>query len=85
MRAFWFIFLGLLLIHQDFWNWSSEEIIAWGMPVGLIYHAGFSIACSLLGVWAVCRAWPTSWEQYAAQQDETSEGTTEKNLINSSK
>ncbi len=70
MKIFWGLFLGLLVLHQDFWNWSSEEISLLGMPVGLFYHALFSIACSILGAWAVRWAWPKEWEEYAEQRSD---------------
>jgi hypothetical protein len=71
MGMFWFFFLLMLVLHQDFWNWSSAEILFLGMPVGLSYHAFFSVACSLLGSWAVIWAWPASWEKYAEETDNT--------------
>ena len=58
MKIFWGLFFALLFLHQDFWNWSSEEVILLGMPIGLLYHAFFSIACSVLGFWAVVKTWP---------------------------
>jgi hypothetical protein len=68
MKIFWIFFLALLFLHQDFWNWSSEEMVFWGVPIGLFYHALFSLACSGLGAWAVLRAWPSDWEQYAENE-----------------
>ena len=73
MKIFWVIFLALLVLHQDFWNWSNEDVFAWGMPIGLFYHAFFSIACACLGVWAVLRAWPKDWENYAEQATDEEE------------
>ena len=65
MKIFWILFWALLFLHQDFWNWSSEEMVLGGVPIGLFYHALFSLACSGLGAWAILRAWPSNWEQYA--------------------
>jgi len=70
MKVFWTVFLVLLFLHQDFWNWASEDVFALGIPPGLLYHAFFSLACSGLGAWAVFRAWPEEWEQYAEQSSE---------------
>jgi uncharacterized membrane protein YozB (DUF420 family) len=70
MGMFWFFFFLLLFLHQDFWNWSTEEVSFLGMPRGLFYHAIFSVACSLLGAWAVIRAWPAKWEKYADIKDD---------------
>ena len=78
MRTFWLFFLVLLFVHQDFWNWSDQSLVGLGMPIGLFYHALFSLACSALGVWAVTRAWPTEWEKYA---EEKSPPSTKSNQI----
>jgi len=78
MRTFWLFFLVLLFVHQDFWNWPDESLVGLGMPIGLFYHALFSLACSALGVWAVTRAWPTEWEKYA---EEKSPPSTKSNQI----
>jgi hypothetical protein len=69
MGFFWLFFFLMLFLHQDFWNWSTEAISFLGMPIGLFYHALFSVACSLLGAWAVIRAWPAKWEKYADVKD----------------
>lgn len=73
MKMFWFFFLLMLFLHQDFWNWSSQNPSLLGIPVGLFYHAIFSIACSLLGAWAVIRAWSEQWEKYAEEVDESAD------------
>ena len=78
MRTFWLFFLVLFFLHQDFWNWSDESLVGLGMPIGLFYHALFSLACSALGFWAVTRAWPTEWEKYA---EEKSPPSTKSNQI----
>ena len=71
MGMFWLFFLVMLFLHQDFWNWSTEEVSFLGMPTGLFYHTIFSIACSLLGAWAVICAWPVKWEKYADEDDDS--------------
>jgi len=68
MKISWILFWALLFLHQDFWNWSSEEMVLGGVPIGLFYHALFSLACSGLGAWAVLRAWPSDWEEYAEDE-----------------
>jgi hypothetical protein len=53
----------LYLLHQDFWFWTTARplVLGW-LPVGLFYHAAYTIATSL--VLAVClRAlWPSELE-----------------------
>lgn len=73
MGIFWFFFALLLILHQDFWNWSSQRFVFWGMPIGLFYHTVFSLSCSLLGFYAVVRAWPEYWEKYAEDPESSSE------------
>ena len=40
------------------------------MPVGLAYHAGFSVACAILGWLAIKFAWPTHLEEFAEGHSE---------------
>jgi hypothetical protein len=42
------------------------------MPVGLAFHAGFSIACAILGWAAIKYAWPHELERFA-EEDNTEE------------
>jgi len=58
------LFLILLVaafyaLHQDVWFWRSVHPIAFGvLPVGLFYHAAYTLAISGL-VWLLVRAaWP---------------------------
>lgn len=63
----WVIFLFALLfvLHHDFWAWSDRRLILGFMPVGLFYHALFSLAAS--GLWALANhyAWPDALERWA--------------------
>ena len=62
------ILLGIL--HQDFWNWDSHALVFGFMPVGLAYHAGFSVAAAILWTCAIKFAWPTELEAWADEVDE---------------
>jgi hypothetical protein len=44
----------LFVLHQDFWFWRSARPMVFGLPVGLLYHAGYCFACSLL-MWFLVR------------------------------
>ena len=49
----------LYLLHQDFWFWRTARPLVFGvLPIGLFYHAAFTLACSLLLWVLVRRAWP---------------------------
>ena len=52
------------LLHQDFWNWNKAEPLLFGfLPVGLAYHAGYSILASILMAMLVKFAWPKHLEE----------------------
>jgi hypothetical protein len=58
--------VALYLLHQDFWFWRTARPLVFGfMPIGLFYHAAFSIAAALLMWLLVAYAWPTELEAEA--------------------
>ena len=57
------LFVLLLLIHQDLWNWADGTLLMGFMPVGLAYHAVFSIACAGLGALAIKTIWPSDVDE----------------------
>lgn len=67
----WALVAALALLHQDFWYWSDRTLVFGFMPMGLFYHALFSIACAVVWALAVRYAWPTHLEQWA---DESGDG-----------
>jgi len=64
----WSLFVVLFFMHQDFWWWNDFELVFGFMPTGLAYHAGFSIACSILGWLAIRFAWPHDLEAFAEEK-----------------
>ena len=54
---------AIYLIHQDFWNWTRVEPLLFGfLPIGLWYHAAYSLFASALMWLLVKLAWPKSLE-----------------------
>ncbi|MDB4570817.1 hypothetical protein N9Z95_07315, partial [Akkermansiaceae bacterium] len=53
------VFLLLAVLHQDFWNWDKADLVFGFMPIGLFYHACYSLIAA--GFWALVIkfAWPT--------------------------
>jgi len=50
-------------LHQDFWFWRAARPLVFGfLPVGLFYHAAYTLACSLLLWILVRRHWPSHLE-----------------------
>lgn len=52
--------IGLFyLLHQDWWHWHSARPLAFGfLPVGLWYHALYTLAAALLMTALVRWCWP---------------------------
>ena len=47
------------LLHQDVWFWTSPRPLVFGfMPIGLFYHAAYTVASALLLWFLVRTAWP---------------------------
>ena len=58
------VILLLYALHQDFWLWHTARPLVFGfLPVGLAYHAGFTLAASALMALLVHMAWPSHLEE----------------------
>ena len=56
--------VGVYLLHQDFWNWQRYEPLVFGfVPVGLAYHAGYSLVAAVTMATLVRFAWPKHLEE----------------------
>ena len=54
----------LYALHQDIWFWRTARPLVFGfMPIGLFYHACFSVAAALLLGALVRWAWPGHLEE----------------------
>lgn len=61
MSSFVAVLLVLVfyLLHQDSWFWQVARPLVFGfLPIGLFYHAAFTVACALLLGLLVKYAWP---------------------------
>jgi hypothetical protein len=55
--------VAVYMLHQDFWNWKKAEPLVFGfLPVGLAYHAGYSILAAITMAVLVKFAWPKHLE-----------------------
>jgi hypothetical protein len=53
----------LFALHQDVWYWRSARPIVFGvLPIGLFYHAAFTLVTSLALWWLVRLVWPAHLE-----------------------
>ena len=56
--------IALYALHQDVWFWRTARPLVFGfVPVGLFYHACFSVAAALLMWLLVTFAWPSHLEE----------------------
>lgn len=58
------LIIAVYILHQDFWNWKKAEPLVFGfLPVGLAYHAGYSVVAACLMALLVKFAWPKHLEE----------------------
>lgn len=57
--------IGMLVLHQDTWNWDDGTLWLGMFPTGLAYHAVFSLAAAGLWFTAMHVAWPAELETWA--------------------
>lgn len=57
-RVAWGLLLLLIVLHQDFWNWTDGTLLFGIAPIGLVYHVGLSLVAGLVWWLVVRSAWP---------------------------
>ena len=72
-RLIWLMAVVLAVLHQDVWNWDSKALVLGFMPVGLAYHALYSVAAALMWMAALRWAWPSGVEAWANETGEEGE------------
>lgn len=68
-RSVWIAFGVLFLLHQDSWWWDDRTLVLGYLPIGMFYHILFSIAATVLWVFAIRWAWPDHIEEWATTPD----------------
>jgi len=65
-----FIFAAMYALHQDVWFWRAARPLVFGfLPIGLFYHAAYTVAVSLLLVWLVRAHWPSHLDDRAGSAE----------------
>ncbi len=59
------VFIVLAILHQDFWNWDKATLVFGFMPIGLAYHALYSIVAATFWAIVMKMAWPHHLEEWA--------------------
>jgi len=65
-----FVFVALFILHHDFWNWDDPSMVFGFIPIGLAYHAGYSIIVGLFWHLVSRFAWPHALEKWADEKDD---------------
>ena len=60
---------ALYVLHQDVWFGREARPLIFGfLPVGLFYHAAYTLVISLTMMYLVRRHWPSHLEDSAAAE-----------------
>jgi hypothetical protein len=67
------ILVGIVYaLHQDIWFWRSARPLVFGfLPIGLFYHAAYTVGASLLLWMLVQWYWPSHLDDHAGRGPET--------------
>ncbi|NNE93658.1 MAG: DUF3311 domain-containing protein [Verrucomicrobiales bacterium] len=63
------VFVVLAILHQDSWNWDNANLVFGFMPVGLAYHAMYSIVAAVFWFCVLKVNWPSDLEEWAEGGD----------------
>jgi hypothetical protein len=62
--SYWILFLLLLVLHQDYWQWERNEILFDFLPYTMAYNIGISLVTALVWLF-VCRfLWPHELDEF---------------------
>jgi Protein of unknown function (DUF3311) len=53
----------LLVLHQDFWFWTNKYLVFGIVPLGLAYHAGFTVLAAITLFVFTRTIWPKHLEE----------------------
>jgi hypothetical protein len=60
------VLLVFFALHQDLWFWREARPLVFGvLPVGLAWHAAYTLAVSAIMAVLVRRSWPSHLEDAA--------------------
>jgi hypothetical protein len=67
----WLLLGALLILHHDWWFWTSTYLVFGFLPVGLAYHMLISVAAGGLWAWAAWCNWPEEFDEDLAEEHST--------------
>lgn len=54
----WLLLIGLVVLHQDYWQWEKASLVFGFLPWSLAWHAGLSLAAAAVWYLALRFCWP---------------------------
>jgi hypothetical protein len=72
-KAVYIALLVLFVLHQDFWFWDDPTLVFGFLPVGLAYHALYSLVAAFVWYLALRYAWPKEAVAFASGDAERKE------------
>jgi Protein of unknown function (DUF3311) len=73
--------IALYILHQDVWFWRTAHPLAFGfLPIGLFYHACYTVATSLVLLMLVKVAWPRHLEEEIERAEATNEAVVNQDI-----
>ena len=69
--VFWVCVVALLVLHQDYWQWSDGTLDFGFLPRGMTYHAILSIVAAVFWLVATIVWWPKNLAQSTQSAQET--------------
>ena len=61
-KFIWILVALLVVLHQDYWQWSNARLDFGFLPRAITYHVFISLAAAGVWVLAVKFAWPVGSE-----------------------
>ncbi len=74
-KVIFIVAIVMALLHQDSWFWDNRALVLGFLPIGLFYHACFSVAAGVLWACTVKFAWPDKIEAWADEFDDAPQST----------
>ncbi len=68
LAAAWVVLL--IALHQDMWFWKDKTLVFGLMPIGLLYHALYTVAAALTMWMLVKIAWPSEYDHVERVENE---------------
>jgi len=65
----WLLILILIILHQDYWNWSNASLWFGFLPAQMGYHIVISLLAAGFWWWLVHFDWPPDHDSWKSEGD----------------